>query len=440
MLLIVAAALVFRLPHLEDRPFHGDEAVHTVKVRELREHGRYEYDPNEYHGPTLYYLALPVLAARGVPYAETRESDYRLPVALLGAAMVLLFLLLRDGIGTSGVLWAALFTAVSAPFVFYSRYFIQEMVLVAFTLLLFGCGWRYCASRRASWLMGAAVASGLMIATKETCVLTFAAIVAACGATRIDHNNSMTEPAQRQKGSIRLILGGCALALLIAYLLLSGFLSHPAGPLGYFETYLPWMRRAGGTELHRHPWYYYLSLLTWQHSKNGALWTELPILVLAVIGAGAGISRKWAERAGADYRFARFVLVYSLALTAIYSLIPYKTPWNLLSFYIGWMMPAGLGAGLLLSSPPRRFVIPVGALLLLATAGPLSWQAQRMTFHYRDDQPSPYAYAQPTRGLREIEERIDELIRFSPQKDETVVQLVFTDDYYWPLPWTLRRL
>jgi hypothetical protein len=235
-------------------------------------------------------------------------------------------------------------------------------------------------------------------------------------------------------------VGACGVALLVAYVLLSGFFSHPMGPLGYFETYLPWMRRAGGTELHRHPWTYYLSLLTWQQSKNGAVWTELPVLSLAVVGAWAGLSRTVAERIGAGLRFARFVLVYSVVLTAIYSAIPYKTPWNLLSFYLGWVILAGLGAGVLLSLVPRRGVKWVATLLIIVAVGPLAWQAERMTFHYRDDQPSPYAYAQPTRGLREIEERIGELTRFSPQKDVTIVQLVFRDDYYWPLPWTLRRL
>ena len=38
-------------------------------------------------------------------------------------------------IGSTGALWAALLTAVSSPFVFYSRYFIQEVGLVGFTLM-----------------------------------------------------------------------------------------------------------------------------------------------------------------------------------------------------------------------------------------------------------------------------------------------------------------
>ena len=59
--LILAAtivALALRLPRLDQRPMHGDEAVHADKFRLLLEQRHYEYDPNEYHGPTLNYLTL----------------------------------------------------------------------------------------------------------------------------------------------------------------------------------------------------------------------------------------------------------------------------------------------------------------------------------------------------------------------------------------------
>ncbi len=59
--LILAAtivALALRLPRLDQRPMHGDEAVHADKFRSLLEQRHYEYDPIEYHGPTLNYLTL----------------------------------------------------------------------------------------------------------------------------------------------------------------------------------------------------------------------------------------------------------------------------------------------------------------------------------------------------------------------------------------------
>jgi uncharacterized protein (TIGR03663 family) len=354
--------------------------------------------------------------------------------------MVLLFPLLRDALGRGGLLWAALFTAVSAPFVFYSRYFIQEPALAAFTLALIACGWRYHVSRRLGWLLGASLSAGLIIATKETAVLTFTALglgwLAALTAPRPPREDgSSTGGNERLRLALALVL-----ALVVAFVVLSGFFSHVEGPLSYYRTFTPWLRRAGGTEIHRHPWHYYLSLLAWQHPKGGPVWTELFILVLAAAGGAATTSRETLARIGVAAGFARFALVYSVALAGMYSAIPYKTPWNLLSFHLGFILLAGLGAAALLSllrPTPARAAVPV---LLLAGAGHLAWQSQRTTFHYRDDNTGPYAYAQPQRGVVEIEARINELAAFSPRKDETVAQVVFADDYHWPLPWYLRRL
>ena len=63
------------------------------------------------------------------------------------------------------------------------------------------------------------------------------------------------------------------------------------------------------------------------------------------------------------------------SLTAAYSLISYKTPWCLLSFWHGMILLAGVGAAALLRSAKRRFVRLALALLLLGGAGHLAWQA-----------------------------------------------------------------
>lgn len=437
LLLILGVALGLRLPRLNDRPFHGDEAVHAVKLSELWQQGRYEYDPDEYHGPTLYYAALPVVAAKRSTFAETREADYRLAVALVGAGMVLLLPLVRGGLGAGGVLWAGLFLAVSAPFVFYSRYFIQETLLVGFTLGLMACGWRYVTSGRTGWLLAAGVCAGLMMATKETWVLTFAALGLGWLAARPELKGPR-EAGAGPGGRWRLLAAGLV-ALGVAFVLLSGLFSHVEGALRYWQTYAPWLRRAGGTDLHRQPWHYYFSLLAWQRVPGG-VWTEALILALAAVGAAAAFFRRRLERVSAHPGFVRFILVYSLALAVFYSALPYKTPWNLLSFHLGFILLAGLGASVLVQWLPTLPARALAGLVLLAGAGHLGWQSGRTTFHYRDDNTGPYAYAQPQRGVSEIEERVRELAAFSPRKSGTVVQVVFSDAYYWPLPWTLRGM
>src|SRR5207249_2852471 len=88
-----------------------------------------------------------------------------------------------------------------------------------------------------------------------------------------------------------LIFGAVSLA--VAYLFLSGFLSHPTGPLGYFQSFTPWIHRAGATDIHNHPWYYYLSILIWSHRASGPVWSEGLIIGLAMFGGISAFRQKW---------------------------------------------------------------------------------------------------------------------------------------------------
>src|SRR5215218_9270260 len=94
VLLAIAAALALRIPKLDTRPFHNDEAVNAVKVTELWQYGRYKYDPDEYHGPSLHYATLPFLWLSGARSAdELKDSTLRLAPLMFGVGLILLLLL-----------------------------------------------------------------------------------------------------------------------------------------------------------------------------------------------------------------------------------------------------------------------------------------------------------------------------------------------------------
>ena len=94
MLLAVAGALALRLPNLASRPLHNDEAVNAVKVSELWQHGRYTYDPDEYHGPALHYATLPFLWLSGARNAdELHDATLRFAPVAFGVGLILLLLL-----------------------------------------------------------------------------------------------------------------------------------------------------------------------------------------------------------------------------------------------------------------------------------------------------------------------------------------------------------
>ncbi len=78
------------------------------------------------------------------------------------------------------------------------------------------------------------------------------------------------------------------------------------------------------------------------HSGKGPIWSEGLILALALIGILSVFTGKnWTE---GNRNFIRFLALYTIILTVIYSAISYKTPWCLLSFWNGMILLAGVGA------------------------------------------------------------------------------------------------
>src|SRR6185295_4285143 len=108
LLLAIAVALALRVPDLDARPLHNDEAVNAVKVTELWQEGRYAYDPDEFHGPALHYATLPFLWLSGARNPdEVKDATLRLAPLVCGVGLILLLLLFADGLGRHAVVWAA---------------------------------------------------------------------------------------------------------------------------------------------------------------------------------------------------------------------------------------------------------------------------------------------------------------------------------------------
>jgi predicted membrane-bound mannosyltransferase len=85
LLILLAGALVLRLPQLGQRPYHNDEAVNAIKFQGLWEQGTYRYDPQEHHGPTLPYASL-VLAwlTRAPNFIHFTDATLRLAPLVFG--------------------------------------------------------------------------------------------------------------------------------------------------------------------------------------------------------------------------------------------------------------------------------------------------------------------------------------------------------------------
>ena len=433
ILLIFAGALALRLPRLETRPLHNDEAVNATKVTELWQTSNYRYDPDEYHGPTLHYASLPFLWLSGAPGPnDLQDRVLRYAPVFFGAGLILL-LPLFTGLSRHALLWSALFIAISPAMVFYSRYFIHEMLLIFFTALTIGAGWRYTQTHSVLWAATTGLGLGLMFATKETFVLSFAAMTLAAAATvwwTLPKPASLSAViAQLPWKHIAIVFSATFLVWLLFF---SSFFTNFRGLLDSVLTYFPWLKRAAGESPHIHPWYFYLQRLAWFHPVKGPVWSEALILILALLGTLISLTRK-------DSPFLRFLALYTIILTAIYTAISYKTPWCLLGFYHGMILLAGIGAAAIIEHVRARTIqIPV-ALILLAFAAQLTTQTWRATHSYAADQRNPYVYAQTVPDILNLVRRAERIAAVSPAGFQTIVKVIAPESDYWPLPWYLRR-
>jgi len=452
-LIILLIGVWFRIHAIETRPMHGDEANQAVKAGLLYDTGKYTYDPHEHHGPTLYYATLPALwlgAAKDFKSSEVWQ--YRLIPALFGIGCILLILSLRRALGDEATLWAALFTAVSHAMVFYSKYYIQEILLVFFGLLALATGWHYTRRPRLALAIATGAALGLAHATKETCVILFAGMAAGIVATYLlAWLEGGTRPCLRPYRNPTHIAGFALAGLLVSVVLFSSFFTHWRGPIDSILTYTGYLTRAegeGSTALHDKPWWYYLALVAHTHREVGPRWSEAFLLFAGALGAVMALGLRFPAKttqpqrdtANGDPHFQRFLTIYTLFLLTVFSLIPYKTPWNILPFWQPLLMLGGIGVATTLRRLPFAPLRHASCLLAAIATAHVAWQTDRGNTTYAADPRNPYVYAHTSFALRDQAiERIEEIAAMHPAGKALHLNIVAPGGDYWPLPWYLRN-
>ena len=482
LVLALGIGLALRAPGLTLRPFHNDEGVNAMKFRRLYVNNNYKYDPNEFHGPTLPYLTLPSAWLRGGgSFNDFSEAAYRSVTVAFGLGLILLLLLLAPDFGREETLWAAVFIAVSPAMVFYSRYYIHEMLLVFFTGWTFICFWKYsrsahafgertslasspqdraigggadgdtrvaCAplnnsgvagTRCAGWAVtgGIGLGLGLMWATKETFVFALAAMALALGTNFVWSKFRGEEEPRIAFQWKWTYLVPIPVAAMTGALFFTSFFTNPAGLLDSVRTYAPWFQRAGGATEHVHPWTFYFERLLFFHTAHGPIWSEAFIVALALVGfVGALRGRSL---------LLRLIAFYTFWLTLIYALLPYKTPWCLLGFYHGAILLAGAGAAWLRRACRPGWLKPLVALVFAACVIQLGWQSWRGNFGfdakgapYCVSPKNPYVYSQTLPDALRLVTTVEGIAHANPEGYATVVE-VMARESYWPLPWYFRR-
>jgi uncharacterized protein (TIGR03663 family) len=431
---IAALALFLRFYDLPLKPLHHDEGVNTLFLTDLvRPPHAYKYDPGNYHGPTLFYFGWLSVSLFGMT-----TDGIRLVTAVAGLSAVLIVLLLRRQMGSAGALGAAAMLAVSPGAVYYSRYFIHETLLVAFTLgvVVFTVLWW--TRGRALFLYLAAASAGLMFATKETAIISGVVLVIAAvgsgvlaetiGALRLGGRVRLLSRASdaivsqarsfaatmRERGGICLVARCAAVFVAVALLFYTSLFTHWRGASDALRTFAIWTRT--GTSVHTHPWYTYLSWLSAE---------ELPLLAAGGAGALAALWRS-------DNRLASFAALWSIGVLAAYSLIPYKTPWLTLNVIVPLALSSGYTFERLWGHRRRATAVGFRAVAA-ALLGYSAYKAAVLSFWQYDNERSPYVYVHTSREVLQLVTAIAQIEAGNPG---TPIAVTSRDQF--PLSWYLR--
>jgi len=237
------------------------------------------------------------------------------------------------------------------------------------------------------------------------------------------------------------IFAGAAVALLVAFVLFSSFFRYPTGLLESFRAFGIYAARGVETGPHAHPWYYYFSLLLYS-SSGGLVWTEGLVLGLALVGLiAAGLKARPGGAAESRSRFwPRYIALYSLLTALMFSLVRYKTPWNVLPFHAGFVLMAGFGAAGLVDAVRPRVARGLLVLAFVAGACHLGVESWRANFRYAADPRNPYVYSQTSPDFLRLVRRVMELAALQSEPAEMLIKVVAGPYEQWPLPWYLRRM
>ena len=450
--LIALSATIFRGADLSSRPMHLDEAVQANLTQDLVENGVYEYNKQGYHGPTLQYASFVVAKLTGSEkLKDISETQLRAVLVIAGVLLVITIALLYDGLGKKATLLAMLFAAISPAFVYYSRYYIHEMLLAASTMILISGGWRAYKSHKLGWkifwALVAGLGLGLMDASKETWIITLGAMgLAIIALAVINRKNLKMIPVKK---TVLLSFIGVTIFVITVVALFSSFGSNPEGVKDSILTYETYLHRGAVTSddsndaAHNYPFNFYFNKLLSATAPGWHVSAELIILIFAIIGLlAACIGKKYTN----SKTLGRFLAIYGIVLALIYSALPYKTPWCLVQFYLPMVLLAGVGVAWLyelicsldITRASKQCI--KGGYSILVGVGLAAIVSQSITINYgkySSDPKNPYVYVHTSPDVFEILGEIEKIRKLCPDKNITV-DILTENAEYWPLWWYLR--
>jgi uncharacterized protein (TIGR03663 family) len=464
--LILLVAAVVRLAFLDIKPPHFDEGINGWFCDQMGKHGYYSYDPTNYHGPLHFYVLFVSLKLLG-----RNLWALRLPTVLVSIVTIYWVCLFRRFFGKTIAYLAALGMALSPGFIFYNRYSIHESWLILFMVISF---WGFLGiwnSRQPRYIWAIILGAAGMILTKETYVIHIGAAAVTIGILLSLHpvrphrfslwqtsSNTIGDDQRRsatQASSLnflrpevrigdpatkRHVFAASAVAIFLILFFYSGTFLNLKAFFGVFEALLPWTKT--GVDANGHGKFDYdlfpllpriLTHLPFLHSfasfKMNWYWVSLMTEYewFALLGLLASVPMLFSKRGE-----FRFLSIYGLLVLFVYSVIPYKTPWCIISVLWPFMF---LAAGAL-DWLGERLHWSVAVVATISLLGYSAVKDYRLNFVRFDDEGERYAYVQTFRDFYKFVDPVLEEPKHGPKDAKHLNGTILLSSSF-PIPWEL---
>ena len=463
--LILLLAAIIRVAFLDIKPPHFDEGINGWFCDQMAKTGYYAYDPTNYHGPLHFYVLFVSLQLFG-----RNLWALRLPVVAASLLTIFWIFLFRPFLGRTVCYLAALGMAISPGFIFYDRYSIHESWLVLFLIVTFWGILGISTSREPRYFWGFILGLTGMILTKETYIIHLAAFAAASfsfwmlrrltpegrslqpgvaspRAAKSVANPGVASNAPQYRTAcsgdrlpVRHIFWAILVGVTLIIFFYSGNFRYWRGLEGLYQTFLPWTKTAVDAAGHGKPDFDLFPLVPPFLAHVPALgalanfklnWYWIRLLLDYEWFAIAGLLFSFRFFLGGNAAL-RFLAIYGLGVLLAYSIVPYKTPWCIIS--IAWPF-LFLGAALLefVAKQLNRLVAVLVALPLFAHA---AWKSYDLNFVRFDNAKERYVYVQTFREYRNFVDPILEKGAKNPESKTKLSGLVLLSSYF-PIPWDL---
>lgn len=420
---ILSLALLLRVAYLGIKPAHFDEGINGWFADQMTQWGFYRYDPSNYHGPLHFYAVFlsQTLFGRNL-------WALRLPAIISGFLAVWALLRYREFFSPLTVRIAALAMAVSPACVFYGRYSIHEswMMLFQITFLWGVIGLWQKGERR--FLFTAVLSAVGMVLTKETYVLHLGCFLIAA-VVLWAWNKALPSrpvlPSAKRLWTARDAAWAALIGTLTIVFFYTGTFMDFSMLKGLHQTFDAWFDTGFKITGHEKT-----SYALWGSEQLNYYWMML--LARYEWPALLGFLACLRHVPPSDARL-RYIAIYSGGVLLAYTLIPYKTPWCILSI----LWPFFLLFGALADEASRRLgktgnMLAAGAAIPLLLSFGLS---VRLNFFHFDNPREPYVYVQTSREIRTLTDPLLVMAKREPVYYH-ISGLLLLDSSY-PLPWIL---